>query len=788
MIPKELKKIRQWTISKDTSNLKRPAYTKYKPNGALTYERAKELAGDKKYMGFYVTTADPYMLIDVDHVNPETLTESLPPKFLKFFLETRTYCETSPSGKGIRIIYKLPTAKDKELVNGNTFYTTELADKKNIQVSFGPPWCTITGKQLPYSHNSVATVKLDKLKTLFNFKFKIEDTAGNIKTTFFKDDVPSLSSLYFHTMRIPINQSDRVRRAYEKVTGCTYEHYAFWLKILMALHHYQTVSENKRDVLPLAIKWSAQDEENYKGESDVIQKWRSFDEDRDETVTYLTIYRMSAESNIKWPYPKARKKDDDPYQPLITQIANFKELLKFNNIKFHRSAYDRNIYYITGDTDILEKYFNRYEIYFEKYYGPYDVKTLSYVMLEFAQDQDFIGITLTAIQGYVKAIAAEVKDEVNFFRRYLDTPFDELPENMKENGENASISNFETLWGCIKLPNGTSEVDRKLYRTLFYKWFMGLIRNLYYEGPHRTNSGLLLLTGAEQTYKTSFFRYLLPEFFRSEVAFTTQGFSTTNDLRDVTKIAAQSMVVVFDEIEQHFTGDTAEASFKKLLDSEPSTFIDKYEVSPTTYVPKAIYGGTSNQSEFKLSSLGLRRIFHIPVRRVDTDTELKLCWWYVLNGLRKEYDEAIATGETPWSLPDLMVTQLSAKNASLKSETNLEILLGEIWDYDHKFDRLKDTTNFQHDPMRRLMRETDIFKIISVHEAAPNIIRRTALRHALKRKCSEYTGTLRDDIQIYKPRCIIHNGMAKQGSHYRWVMPPLKKHVSVNVQDEYFED
>ena len=777
MIPEELRKLRQWTYSLSKKELKRPTYTKYEPNDALTYERAKILAGDERYIGMYVTHDDPYILIDIDHVDPTEPENQLPPKFLQLFLENRTYSEISPSGKGIRAIYKLPKIADKTLVQGNTFYSSELSKKRLIQVSFGPPWCTITGNQLSFATEKIGTITLDQLAEAFTIKFKVFDIQDKSKkTTFNTIELPELGQVRRALFQIPLDQNPRVVRAYETVTGGTYEHYAFWLKILMALHNYAKKADCLPQCLDLAIAWSATDPNDYEGEEPVLNKWRSFDESKDETVTFLTLFKIANKCRIFWPYPKARKKETDPLLPIHNQYANFKALLDFYNLKFYRNASNTYHLYVTGDEDIVDKWFKT-DVIFEKYYGPFDTKQLSNIFLLMMQEEGYVGVSAQVSSLFSKIVLQQTEEEVNFFKMYLDTPFDELPEDMQDGDPSFyKLSTFEALWGCIK----PSKED-PLHKILFKKWMFGLLRELYYDGPFRTNSGALLLTGPENTYKTSFFKYLLPPFFRSEVVCTTHGFGSAAELRDVTKIAASSRIVVFDEIEQHFKGVETEAYFKKLLDNDPQTFIDKYEVSPQTVEPKAIYGATSNHDTFKLQSRTMRRLFHIPIRIIDTETELRLCWHRILNELKDEFQKGLLNGQKPWLLDRAHTDRLVIKNVQIKAETNLELYLKEVWDFEAEFE-LEGVTSFQQDGIKRLLTERQIREVLD--EMYPRInASPLAIRHALQNLCAEYTRTVSKRVHWPRPKFYIEDGLGIQSQFKRWVMPPFSKKV---IQDYWY--
>jgi len=758
MIPKELKGLKQWTYSYSVKEPKRPKYTKYEPNGALDYDTA--IAKTTKYVGIYVTSDDPYFLMDIDHIHdPENFELELPPKLQSFIYRNRTYCETSPSGKGIRLIFKFSSKKVKEGISGSTFFFFLKEDKREIQINIGPPWQTVTGNTLPQSTDTVTEVELSEVEKVFSISKKVVSITRE-EVGF--EQLPEAKRIYAAIMSLPLDQNERIKRAYEKVTGHQYSHYDYWLKVLMALKDYCIRANNDILGIELAVKWSSTDPTDFDGEQSVIDKWKSL---KGEGVTYLTLFKLSREIELIWPYPTAKG------APIRTQIANYKALLDYYSITLIRDASHSFRYYITGDEDVIDRWFLSQPLlkrYFD-YVGPFTIDNIHLLFASFFQENGFLGVSLEQIRSAFRALLPQVNDEIDFFKLYIDTPFNELPEELKENEHNYKDSDLDTLWSCIQLQNSATEREMDLYKRIFTAWFTGLVRSLYYKGEFEGNSGMLLLTGPEQTYKTSFFRYLLPTFFRGDIVLTTHGFSSPAELRDLSKIAATSRIVVIDEVEQHFTDEVAEAGFKKLLDNLPQTVIDKYATVPTTIKPKAIYGATSNQDQFKLSMLGMRRLFRIPVLKIDTEKELSLCWHPILRELKRR----IMKGGTPWILNDTELNTLTSLNSSIRSETNLDLIFNEVWEFDEKFDRLAKVSSFAAEDVR-LLTLKQVINMLELETGAFGKYNIKAVKNTLGRKCAVYTNTVREELFLTKPKCVIFKGEARQGPLKKWVMPPLK--------------
>jgi hypothetical protein len=295
------------------------------------------------------------------------------------------------------------------------------------------------------------------------------------------------------------------------------------------------------------------------------------------------------------------------------------------------------------------------------------------------------------------------------------------------------------------------------------------------------NNCILLLTGDEQKRKTSHFLYLLPTFMRENyIALTTHGFDSDAAMRDVSKIAASNLVLVWDELERYLNSRT-ESNFKKVIDATPQKVIDKYEVIPTTVRPRAIYGGTSNKREFKLSGMGSRRIFHIPVKWVDTDRMNRVCWHKLVNDLRKECDKHLKDGIVPWLLDEDELQLQARLHRGIQAKTSIDLMLGEVFQFDLKFDELVGVTSFQNDKSGRLMATQQVMDRMMQYNYSVKGLNRKGFENALQMMCANYTETVRSKLELHSPKCVINKGRAEQGNLKRWVMPPLNQDVVKNL-------
>jgi len=788
-IPKELLWLNQWSYSFSPAELKRPTHYKYEPNGALSASEARQKAGENLLTGFYVTAEDPYVLGDIDHVdNPQDPFAELPIEIAELLQKKETYSEVSPSGHGIRFILQLPKAEDKEVVDGLTFYlrNSNGKDKREVQINFGAPWMTITGNATPFAVDKVAHTTLEELKEIFSIRDVEEEKEKKEERNF--DRIPSMTEMAGALLSLKHDQNYRVMRAYEKTFMGKYSHYEFWLKMLMGLHHYATLANKKIECLDLAVEWSSRDTESYKGEEDIAKRWRSFDATQvKDVVTYKTIFKMAYSNTLRWPVPKKQTKDEIskgiPPKPIISEYANFKALLDFYDIQIYRDETNHRKLFIAGDEDILKKFFMSYNItrLFGKYYGPFDQTTLVPTFHYFTQAMGFVGVSNGIISGFVKIVLARARRTLNFLKMYFDTPWEKLPAEYQSQDGNVTHSSFDEAFECLKidLNSDIPEQEIKLYKTYYKIWLMGFVRNLYFNDQQTTNNCILLLTGKEQIRKTSHFRYIFPEWMKSMVAFTPHGFSTENQVRDVSKIASTSILIVWDEIEQYLTSDT-ESNFKKIIDNLPQTIIDKYETIERTIRPIAIYGGTSNMREFKLGSEGSRRLFHIPVKFVDTDRMSTLCWHKIINELKHYIERMLKKGEVPWLLSEYELKLQSELHATIRSKNSVDLILEEIWDYGStkiSNDVIKGVSSVQTDKTGRLLTTRQVSDTVERCGYPANSFKRAALVRSLERLCSDYTNSRTRRRTMVSPRGEMFKGIIQQNQYKKWVMPPMNKGV-----------
>lgn len=782
MIPEELQRLPQWTYSFSTDEPKRPTHYNYPPYQGLSYEEAKAHEGNGISIGLYVTKQDPYILGDIDHIedvhNPFN---ELPIELVDLLTSHPTYMEISPSGKGIRFIYKFHSKDEKKVTNNK--YFVGLTTGKETQVNIGPPWMRMTGKVLNGSPGYISTVDWSDLEQAYAVHY----VRGSNVTTPVPTTQAPLVEVQEHLMRIPLDQNLRVQRAFQTVFEGSYHHYTFWMKVMMALHCYAEATNQMIECLSLAIQWSATDPSAFTGEEDVANHWRSLSNGKCEVISHKTLFKLANLCTLQWPVPRpVKNKKVTRRLPLNTELANMQYMMNYYNIRLCADVGNPMIYYITGDEDIMRRYMGVRDVtdLFGKYYGPFDIQRLVSAFQPFCQEIGFSGLSRGMLKDHLLTIIHLNNETFDPIEYYFSTPLEEMPPSYRDNIDHIDRSTFDDLFDCIKIDHMTNNKEREegLYRDYYKKWLCGLIRSMYYRDTPSTNNCVLLLTGAEQIRKTSHFRYMLPKWMRDRyVVFTTHGFNTAESIRDITKIAASTRLIVWDEFDQ-FLNQTTESNLKKVIDNTPQTVIDKYEVIPKTIYPVAMYGATSNLREFKLGGDTNRRIFHIPVRWVDTDSMANICWHKLINDLYAEVQRELEKGVTPWLLSDDQLQYQATLHGLLRSKNNIDIMLEETFDFDGnagvQTGVLMGVSSVQTDPTKRLMSTKEVNDTLSKYHSQAYGISKPALIHALHRLCGNYTRTTKVIQHMVHPSGYIEKGMFIQGPHRRWVMPPLREDIT----------
>jgi hypothetical protein len=160
-----------------------------------------------------------------------------------------------------------------------------------------------------------------------------------------------------------------------------------------------------------------------------------------------------------------------------------------------------------------------------------------------------------------------------------------------------------------------------------------------------------------------------------------------------------------------------------------------------------------------------------------------VCWHGLVNKLKEDIAMGDKTGDVPWLLSKDQLEFQTVLHSSIRAKNSIDLALEEVFDFEKPLklssnSQLKGCTSFQNDKTGALMTIREITDVLSRFGYGYMTIKRPALIKTLERLCGDYTGTRKNPISIAQPVCTIHRGLAKQGTHSRWVLPPVKSGLS----------
>ena len=703
-------------------------------------------------------------------------------------LLTTTYCEFSPSGIGIHI-----------WLNVHNKSRTKAAYKKSTnpalhgQLSLQNCFMTVTRRPLYGAKPTLARLSVDFAPQAFKFQ-KTTSSSEKSKTRL-RNDSSALAEFVQLSEELSVTESQitdaltlvpcipapKVQKQWQELTGKAYEHYDFWLTIGMALHDYGKRTENLVQMFIAWLNWSKKDTANFEGEDSLETKWRSFGNSQ-ASVTVATLLAMAARMKFEYPRPIYDKDGKRTVMPQVNEYVNFAYLMKYYNIVL----WEDDLYYVSGDEETMRTYFSRCGTpVLGKFYGPYTKTELEAFTLVLCQDSHWRKLTSTAtlVQTWIATSAYQF----DLFQCWLDTPYDELDDSMKQiyaGNESYSAHHFdhnstiEYLFDCLNAQY-KNQKERELYYSMFKKILMQMIKFRepdVLKLPFVDNGGMLILAGVENTYKSTFVKLLVPrqlDVVRKEVNSPIQG---EKNIRDFLRYFANKSIIQVDEFESVM--DINSSFFKNLLSSNDPSFVDIYASQERKKLRKAIVIGTTNKTRMVLSEDGTRRLWFIPVGKIDTDAALRVNLHKLYNDLREEFREEFSNNCMPWLLTQPEIDQLNSMNQAFAAQSDLDLVLEELWPIGSSTmpEGYLDGVDVSRDKGPKTLSSSQVRAVLMMN-GHPNL-KPTVVEHALKRFCTKWTGLKAGQTVRVKSRVVqdgkIHQNWNEERQRYtysRWVMP-----------------
>lgn len=811
MLPQEIKALPHWTSHVN----KRPLIPPDQWANAETYN---EVTSKTDQYGILVAphTESPYLFIDIDYPKNPLTPQMMPKEEVMAKLQnenivwgsdehlrliqptldsirhtslypllTETYTEFSPSGTGIRMIIQ---SKDKSKFAKAYKKATAFAG----QIDFKNQFITITERAFPGTVSTIKEVPLLDMADAFGFRetqqvvtpeMVAEEELRNLEA----NSMPKMEVMIAALKNIPIDQGERIQKVWQELTGEQYEHYNFWLSVGMALHDYSRHFKNPSKMYLAYLEWSEQDAAGFTGERDVYSKWESFDlVGRPDNITWRTLLKIANKCTFDYPRPIINKKGANTGMPMINEWANFEYLLNFYNIKLHED----DAFYVSGDREVCEKYFMIHgaQCWFDKYYGPLTTQGLIAATVRLCQDSKWRGLTTTS--NHVNTWIVQPREDMDLFQLWLDTPFDELPDDLKYTVTTrgkvpATVydanSNIDYVFDMLNVQYDVP-IERALAKAMLKKTLMQMIK--FREPmtlPFTDNGGMLILIGAENTYKSTFFKLLLPrplDHLRKELNMQVKG---EKSVRDFIRNLGRKSIVQIDEFEGMMDHGSQGSLFKAIISGDSASITDIYQTTETQMSRKAIIVGTSNETKQVLSDNGSRRMWFIKVNKINTAGMLQVNLHKLYNDLRNEFRREYADGRMPWLLTQDEINVLYKMNESLAAKSDISMWLDEVWPAQDKMpdDYLSDVKSVQTDKSGKLFNTKDILQVLQFR-GMPAQIKLPALERALERHCGKWTNSHGKAIQLTAPKAMLTNGRLCQGEtmtgkpkYAKWLMPPM---------------
>lgn len=695
---------------------------------------------------------------------------NLSSEFLSFMNKYPSYTEISPSGCGLRVLLNI---EDKDQLPGRANLNKDFCIGGEFYANSG--YVTITGNKT-HGENILA-VKPEDIKRFITSNGNNKETTSKasvtkgIKSKLSPDKavLPKLSLVLEALSACSLDQNSAVQRAYRTITGQDYSHYDFWLKILSACHHYSLLTnpENSQKVLAYVLDWSSTDPTSFNGEDDVITHWASFSEGDDQAqVTYHTLFKFARLVKFVWPKEKYEK-GKPTGKPLINEIQNFHYLLKYYELEFFLEPYT-NSYYISGDSSALAKYFKDEETnYFFQKLGPYSIEKLSYKMWALMQDNHYDNITYSVVNPLVKT-ALPNRGNFNILEQWLNSSYEDLPEELKEPGTEPSLSNLKYLMSCIEFDRLQNLSLAERYLKAF---FFGMVMPVYnVDNVWPEHNFMLILTGPENCRKTSFLSSLMPKAIASYmISNSVETLNSDKSVRDLKIQMASAALLIIDEFEIFYSKKN-ESLFKNLVTSAAVDYVPIYSKQSIVAKRTAALAGTTNKRKLPIEMDSSRRLAMLDVRFIDTDKVAKINWHAFYSQFVKVGKEAIKKKIYPWKLSQNEIYMQYEENEKFRASSDLEYILKEIYDFDKEFPGLHMIQTVQSNSEWLQSRSDVIAHIKQRYPTQP--IKVSALENTLKMLCGKYTHTSRDMKEMPNCKAVIHRGVVKQNKYKKFFLPP----------------
>ena len=682
---KKLKKLHSWThcrYDKNRASNRVPAVGLGK-KAPLSYKKAREnadnsIAGSTLY-GFVFGEQSDYVGIDVD-VDPngekENATPRIPEKVISFLKEHPTHAHYSPGGHGIHIIYQVDEDAQRLLDAQNL-------KQKAVSESKGDSFCgdlryrksflVFTEKMFSES-DKIGRITYEELITLvpsIRQNSPVEDNDAIIppgkatsgKATLGKEtsgsskiddaiSVDDIKQMLSQVKKIPSREEFKetllklpptYSKSAEKACSCLPYHqptsnYEYWVMVAGACaHQYLLLQEFGRneeceEVAELFREWSSMDTVGFTNLADVDKKFNGIVAstkvklDTGQHVTSFGTLKLLA-THFTLSFPDKVKKGNGVLVPNPVSLRNLDALMEFEKMSYIFDSMGGGVCF-KGPERTMLKYFcpmKNYRKYKAPGYGQICSQTEMVPVFNAYLQKWYGPSTQPTTAKNALAHLWSKRVESNAFALWVKSkPWD-------------GIKRIQTVCDSIEIVDDMVE-NTAIYRSYIKKMILSSVGVHFFTADRPTTPAMVILTGVEHTYKTTWANSLLPQSMESYMASVSSETVITRGGADWYSILATNAFVVIDECEKLFC-PAHEQKLKDSIDKRFVTYRDPYGVSSMNRPKTAVIVGTTNEESLFTGTQGTRKFWQVPV---------KLCRIEVFKGMDMQqlYCEALYELET----------------------------------------------------------------------------------------------------------------------------------------------
>lgn len=692
MVPNELAELPIWKIANGKQPVTGPLLDEFAaPYTALPSDASKVMCFDRSL---------PYIGIDVDDLPDGWTFETLPRALINLLSKYPTYVEISVSGKGLHLIYKT----DKSTLPDAISRTSISIDKCTMYISRSV--FLMTGNTLP-GFDEIGEIPIEVLWNIKDSQAPLEMDGELPRVTPFM-----LQVLLAHIEPSPVTAGQV--RVCELVSqwGLPVSDYDIWILTSFAYHH----SCQDFDGYDIWHRWCAKDPYKYPGEYKCRQAWEAIRTSPNRPVTFQTLYRMAEAGRPDYPFLNSKG------VVIGSIIENWLVFINHFGLRFEQEVVSQKYRMVGGK--LLDN--TRWTA------NPDEFRD---IILRAAQVSGFSGSA--ALPFKVESLLWPTAKPINEVQTWIDeaTAADCLPKECKSYLE----------WLCSTLhyqyPDQKERYDRYVEIQLYQ-----LIRGIYYSGNFSSSSGILILSGPENTFKSTWCRMLLPkELDHLKLSsMQTGGKYSASGIKELQMEAATCVLWIKDEIEGLMK--RSDDLLKAFLTMETDDYRPLYGKNVIKVPRRCMFFGTTNLDELPITDRGARRYMIVPVRLCDTTELAKIPMVKVYQELRDRLANA-SIEEVPnlWSATTLEAQATTDANEEFRAETNADVWVYNTYDYDTPPPPPTAETFLGLPLSINSLRQSPYFKTLG--QAANDVrlmtssnIEPTTLKHSLRRKSVVWVG------------------------------------------------